>query len=224
MNLRHLISVVALAAVPAGFLAAGECAPHPQPGAPVPEKKCGAEKKAFPQKGFRGEIPPPDDDDSAPPPPPGAFSKEEARLLKSLLSMSDAELKRLRGFIQHLERVPPEKRRQMARDLDRATSDMTPEERAAYTKELRERFRKSQENLLARYYSTLPQEQADAERKKFLSLDHKGRRLYIFEVRKKLGCAVPPPPPQGEGKEPPPPPDGENGAPDAAASTEKRAD
>lgn len=216
MNLRHLISITVLVVVPAGFLAAEECAPQPpSAGVPAPEKKRGGDKKAFPQKNCRDAVPPPDGDDL--PPPPGAFSKEEARLLKSLLSMSDAELKRLRGFIQHLERMPPEKRRQMARDLERAAADMTPEERAAYTKELRERFRKNQENLLARYYATLPQEQADAERKKFLSLDHKGRRLYIFEVRKKLGCPIPPPPPpeQGGGEKEPPRPDDADGVPAA---------
>ena len=43
-----------------------------------------------------------------PPPPAGAISGEDARLLKSLFLMSDAELKRLREFIQHLERIAPE--------------------------------------------------------------------------------------------------------------------
>ena len=135
------------------------------------------------------EVSEDDADDAAlpPPPPPCAFSREEAQIMRSLFLLSSAQLHRLGEFVRHLEKMSPERRRQMAEDLDRAASEMTPEKRALFEKEMRERFRRSQENLLDRYYSTLSQEQADAERKKFLSLDRKARREYLMAVREKLG-------------------------------------
>lgn len=121
------------------------------------------------------------------PPPPRFVSREDVRLLKSLFLMSDEELGRLRGFIQRLEKMPPERRRQMAADLERGASAKTPEQRRAFERDMRERFRRERADLLARYYATLTPEEADAERKKFLSLHHKERRAYIREIRKKLG-------------------------------------
>lgn len=126
-------------------------------------------------------------DELPPPPPPCAFSQEEAQLMRSLFLLSSAQLHRLGEFVRHLEKMSPERRRQMAEDLDRAASEMTAEKRALFEKEMRERFRRSQENLLDRYYSTLSPEQADAERKKFLELDRKARREYLMAVREKLG-------------------------------------
>lgn len=160
-------------------------------------------------------------DDDAPPAPP-SFSREEAEILRSLFLLSDEQLRRLGMFIRHLERMPPESRRQMAEDLDRASAAQTPEQRKAHVKEMRERFRKNQENLLSRYYATLSPEQADAERKKFLELDRKGRRDYIAGVRKKLGLEpFPPCPPRSpehgfhRHAPPPPPPQEENAVPAA---------
>ena len=161
------------------------------------------------------------DDDDAPPAPP-SFSREEAEILRSLFLLTDEQLRRLGMFIRHLERMPPESRRQMAEDLDRASAAQTPEQRKAHVKEMRERFRKNQENLLSRYYATLSPEQADAERKKFLELDRKGRRDYIAGVREKLGLEpLPPCPPRRpehgfhRHAPPPPPPQEENAVPAA---------
>lgn len=128
------------------------------------------------------ELPPP-------PPPPCAFSREEAQLMRSLFLLSNAQLHRLGEFVRHLEKMSPERRRQMAADLDRAASEMPAEKRALFEKEMRERFRRSQENLLDRYFSTLSPEQADIEREKFLALDKKARREYLMAVREKLGLA-----------------------------------
>ena len=160
-------------------------------------------------------------DDDAPPAPP-SFSREEAEILRSLFLLSDEQLRRLGMFIRHLERMPPESRRQMAEDLDRASAAQTPEQRKAHMREMRERFRKNQENLLSRYYATLSPEQADAERKKFLELDRKGRRDYIAGVREKLGLEpFPPRPPRSpehgfhRHAPPPPPPQEENTVPAA---------
>lgn len=184
--------------VPAFFFVCG-IAGAQNPPEPAQNERVPAEKSCRNARACRIAIA----DDDLPMPPPGAFSKEEAQLLKTLFSMSDAELRRLRGFIQFLEKLSPEKKKRMAADFARATSDMSPEERKAYFKEMRERFRRNQENLLERYYATLLPEQADAERKKFLSLGKNERRAYLFDVRKKLGYAPPPPPlrenpPKGE--------------------------
>ena len=127
------------------------------------------------------------DSELPPPPPPGAFSKEEAGLIKSVFTMSDAELRNLRTLIERLERVPAEQRRRLAADLERASQDMTAEQRENYMKNVRERFRKSQSNLLVRYFSSLSPKQADAERRKFLALDAAGRRRYLAQIREKMG-------------------------------------
>ncbi len=137
--------------------------------------------------------------DVPPPPPPGAFSREDARMIKRLFLMKNEDLQRLGEFIRRLEKMPPERRKQMAEDFERAVSVKTPEQRKAFEKEMRERFHREHSNLLERYFSSLPPEQADVERKKFLSLDRKARRAYLAEVRRKLGYGeVPPPPPSGE--------------------------
>ena len=121
-------------------------------------------------------------------------------MLKRLFLMKNEELHRLGEFIRRLEKIPPERRRQMAEDLERAASVKTPEQRRAFEKDMRERFRRERSDLLARYFAALPPEQADAERKKFLSLDRKARRAYIADVRRKLGYEPFPPPPPKKGE------------------------
>ena len=127
------------------------------------------------------------------PPPPGAFSKEEAGLIRSVFMMSDSELRTLRTLIERLERIPAEHRRRLAEDLARASSEMTDEQRETYMRDVRNRFRRTQNNLLARHFAELPPDEADAERKKFLALDGAGRRQYLSDVREKMGYAPLPP-------------------------------
>ncbi|MBE6401833.1 MAG: hypothetical protein E7037_07425 [Verrucomicrobia bacterium] len=172
MKLRYLISAWALTFfLPAfAFGKAEPCCPDCKPKPPIAER--------------------PEDAGQLPPPP--MISGEDARLLKSLFLMSNAELVRLREFIRRLEQMPPEQRKRMATDLERAAAAKTPEQRRAFAKEMRERFRKERANLLSRYYAELTPEQADAERKKFLAMNPKERRAYIREIRKKMcGDTVP---------------------------------
>lgn len=189
MKFRNLILPLAAIFACAGTLRAESLPPSPDAGTPPPPQE-----RREPGRIALGE-------DDAPPPPPCAFSREEAKLMRSLFLLSDAQLHRLGEFIRRLEKMPPERRRQMAEDLERASAEMTPEKRAAYEKEMRERFRRAQENLLERYFSTLPPEQADAERKKFLGLDRKARREYIMGVREKLGLPPLPPSPEKRPRE-----------------------
>ncbi|MBR6797112.1 MAG: hypothetical protein IKM45_00275 [Opitutales bacterium] len=172
MNLRHLISVWTLTLVPPLF-AVGNATPS------CPD--CETKPPSTERIAEAGQLP-----------PPPMISGEDARLLKSLFLMSNTELVRLREFIRRLEQMPPEQRKRMATDLERAAAAKTPEQRRAFAKEMRERFRKERANLLSRYYAKLTQEQADAERKKFLSMNPKERRAYIREIRKKMsGDSVP---------------------------------
>lgn len=159
-----------------------------------------AEKTSVPAEAPQDRIPENPEVADVPPPPPPVFSREDARMLKRLFLMKNEELHRLGEFIRRLEKMPPERRRQMAEDLERAASVKTPEQRRAFEKDMRERFRRERSDLLARYFATLPPEQADAERKKFLSLDRKDRRAYIAEVRRKLGYEPFPPPPPKKGE------------------------
>lgn len=189
MKFRNLILPLAAIFACAGTLRSESLPPSPDAGTPPPPQE-----RRGPGRIALGE-------DDAPPPPPCAFSREEAKLMRSLFLLSDAQLHRLGDFIRRLEKMPPERRRQMAEDLERASAEMTPEKRAAYEKEMRERFRRAQENLLERYFSTLSPEQADAERKKFLGLDRKARREYIMGVREKLGLPPLPPSPEKRPRE-----------------------
>lgn len=185
MKFRNVILPLAAISVCAGTLRAESLPPSPAAGTPPP-----SQERREPGRIALGE------DDVPPPPPPCGFSREEAKLMRSLFLLSDAQLHRLGDFIRRLEKMPRERRRQMAEDLERVSAETTPEKRAAYEKEMRERFRRAQENLLDRYFSTLSPEQADAEREKFLGLDRKARREYIMGVREKLG--LPPLPPSSE--------------------------
>lgn len=125
-------------------------------------------------------------------PLPHEMSKEEAQMLKTLFLMPDRELARLRHLIDNLEKMPFEKRIKMAERLEQ-TMNASPEERKKMMVENRERFRKMQQNLLERYYATLPAEKVDAEREKFLKLSREEKHHYLQEIREKLG--IPPPPP-----------------------------
>lgn len=149
-----------------------------------------------------------DDGDEMPPPPaPKKMSDTDVKMLKTLFLMSNHDLRKLREFIQRLEKLSPEHRRQMAADIEKAVAAKTPEQRKAFEKHMRDRYRKYRGNLLDKYYATLSPEDAEAERKKFLSLSREERREYIATVRAKLGYKpmqrhrgkgdkVPPPPPK----------------------------
>lgn len=113
-------------------------------------------------------------------------------MLKALFAMSNEELARIRGMIARLEQIPEAKRKKMAEDLERATSE-NPEERQKFMQEMRSRFEKRRQNLLNRYYATLPEEQARREAKEFLKMPKHEQMKYMENVRKKLGL---PPRPQ----------------------------
>lgn len=130
-----------------------------------------------------------DFDESEPPPPPPHIrqvSQQEIQMLKTLFSMSDKELARMRELISRLERTPEAKRREMARDLDRATSDNA-EDREKFMADMRSRFESRRKNLLERYYATLPEAQAKAEAEAFLKMSKREQFEYLQDVRDKLG-------------------------------------
>ncbi|MCD8284273.1 MAG: hypothetical protein LUD39_00720 [Opitutae bacterium] len=131
-------------------------------------------------------------DDKMPPPPihrKGA-SKEELQMMQALFSMSDEQLARMRGAIEHIERTPIKKRKQMAEDLARATSD-DPAVRQKFVEEMRERFEREINSLLAKYYASIPEEQAKEEAAAFLKMSKKEQRAYVMKVREKLGIKEP---------------------------------
>ncbi|MGN0834786.1 MAG: hypothetical protein ACI4QA_03030 [Candidatus Spyradosoma sp.] len=129
-----------------------------------------------------------------PPPPPHArnVSPQEMQMLKTLFSMSDKELARIRELITRLERTPENRRREMARDLESATSD-DPEVREKFMTEMRRRYDERRRNLLARYYATLPEDQAKAEAEAFLKMSRREQFDYLRGVREKLGMPKPEP-------------------------------
>lgn len=112
-------------------------------------------------------------------------------MLKTLFAMSNKELARLRGIIAHLEQIPEAKRKKMAEDLERATSEDAAK-RQKFMQEMRSRFEARRKNLLARYYATLPKEQAEAEAEAFLKMSKHEQMKYIEGVRQKLGLPAQP--------------------------------
>lgn len=157
-----------------------------------PHQSCGGNGAPLP-------LPPPEmeaecGDPEAPPPPPPRHirnvSPQEMQMLKTLFSMSDKELARIRDLIARLERTPENKRKEMARDLERATSD-DPEVREKFMTEMRRRYEERRNNLLARYYATLPEAQAKAEAEAFLKMSKREQFDYLRGVREKLGLPKP---------------------------------
>lgn len=141
-------------------------------------------------------------------PPPHApnmkkVSKRELQMLKTLFLMSDKELARMRELITKLERTPEAKRRKMAEDLERATSD-DPSVQQKFMDEMRRRFETRRKNLLERYYATLPEKQAKAEAEAFLKMSRREKFEYMNAIRAKLG--MPPPRKPGDKKQEPSPP------------------
>lgn len=143
--------------------------------------------------------PPPEENDEPPPPPPNIrkVSKEELQMLRTLFSMSNKELARIREMITRLEHTPEAKRKKMAEDLERATSD-DPAVRQKFMDEMRSRFEARRKNLLERYYSTLPPDQAKKEAEAFLKMSKREQFEYMRNVREKLG--IPPPPDKKKSK------------------------
>lgn len=129
-------------------------------------------------------------DREPPPPPPRNVSPREMQMLKTLFSMSDEELARIRELITRLERTPESTRRAMARDLENATSK-DPETREKFMTEMRRRYDERRRNLLARYYATLPEAQAQAEAEAFLKMSKREQFDYLRDVREKLGLPKP---------------------------------
>lgn len=135
------------------------------------------------------------------PAPHKKISKRELQMLKALFLMSDKELSHMRELITKLERMPEEKRRKMAEDLDRATSG-NPAAQQKVIDEMRHNFERRQNNLLERYYATLPKDRAKAEAEAFLKMSRREKFEYMISVREKLGL---PPRKNGDRKNEPPP-------------------
>ena len=182
------LTIFALSALASAAAFSADVAPAdvPAPDAETPAKENVSAASDSAQKNPAGKIRRRARDNSA---TPHTMTPDEAQMLKTLFLMSDDELARLRQMISRLEKTPPERRKRMAADLDRAMK-ATPEERRKMMSEAHERFRRAQENLLERHYATLSEKDANAEREKFLKLDREGKRKYIREIRAKLDVSA----------------------------------
>lgn len=133
--------------------------------------------------------------DIPPPPHQRKISPKEFQMLKALFLMSDQELARMRKLIERLEQTPEAQRQKMAKDLERAVADK-PEGQQKFMEGMRRRFEARRQNLLERYYATLPEEQAKNEAEAFLKMSRREQFEYLNVVREKLGL----PPPRRNGK------------------------
>ena len=201
-DIPRLLLVALLAGVPA--LRADNAPPSPTSNEGKPAKA---------DRGERNERKPrPDDAD--------AEQRENVEHMRRLLAMSDAQIGRMRGVLDALEKIPAERRAELRKRLD-ALRRATPAEREVFLKELREKYgifeeRKPRENgrprdggvrnLLDKHFASFPTpEAADAERKRFLAMSREEKFAYIGKLREKYGA---PEEARGERKPAPAPPPG----------------
>ncbi|WP_269525489.1 DUF3106 domain-containing protein [Coraliomargarita parva] len=116
----------------------------------------GAEEATAPE----AQGPPPPQEAGAPRP------DNNARLLRHLLSMDNAQLAELRTTIERIEKMSPEEREVMRRHIDKIQ------------KQSPDRF----DNLRKRY-EAIPEEKREAMRKKWQEMPKEERRAFLQSIR-----------------------------------------
>lgn len=118
------------------------------------------------------------------PPRGGDFlpSLEEVQTIRRILELPPERLSRIRLAIERLERMSPEARADYATRLVKY-EQASPEDRPKLMKEMRERGFSSR--LLEHHLKTLPADQANAERARFLALGPEERQDYIHKLAEK---------------------------------------
>jgi hypothetical protein len=118
------------------------------------------------------------------PPRSGEFlpSLEEVQTIRRILELPPERLSRIRRALEGLERMSPEARADYATRLAKY-EQASPEDRPKLMKEMRERGFSSR--LLEHHLKTLPADQANAERTRFLALGPEERQDYIHKLAEK---------------------------------------
>lgn len=114
-----------------------------------------------------------------------ALSREELRTLVQLSSLSPEKLASLRRSIEHLEKMSPEEKAQLRKNLEELRS-ANDKDREKFVGEAREREGRANNNILLRYWRSMPPEKAKEEQEKFKKMDVSARRTYVMEIREKM--------------------------------------
>ena len=172
--------------------------------------------------------------DTAPDARRGRAEGEAVGHLHRLLALSDEQLARSRELIVKVEKLSADERAALRKRID-GLRDATPEARAEFSKEMREKLGLSADdfrpkdgsgqrgqvrNLLDKHCAGMPPEKAKAEREKFIAMPREGKLAYLKALREKYGL---PEQPEGKGRggaapgetAPPPPPADKAPIPDA---------
>ena len=139
--------------------------------------------------------------DKAPDTRRGRAEGEAVGHLHRLLALSDEQLARSRELIVKVEKLSADERAALRKRID-GLRDATPEARAEFSKEMREKLGLSADdfrpkdgsgqrapvrNLLDKHFATLTPEQAKAEREKFLAMPREEKLAYLKALREKYG-------------------------------------
>ncbi len=106
-----------------------------------------------------------------------APSVEEIQTIRKILELPPERLSRIRGAIEHIEKMPPGARKEFADKLAKFET-ATPEERRKLTKELRDRGGFSG-RVLEHYFKSLPPEKVKEERARINGLTPEQRQEFI---------------------------------------------
>ena len=117
-----------------------------------------------------------------------APSAEEIQTIRKILELPPERLSRIRGAIEHIEKLPPGARKEFADKLAKFET-ATPEERRKLTKELREHGGFNG-RVLDHYFKSLPPEKAKAERVRINGLTPEQREEFIRQQAERFSVEL----------------------------------
>ncbi|MCR5183861.1 MAG: hypothetical protein K6B46_04080 [Opitutales bacterium] len=121
--------------------------------------------------------------------------KQRIRPIRTLFQMSDQELDKLAIAIERIRKIPQEKRRQIAQEMDKFEKSKNQTDARKMMKKMHSHFRDEQRKILNQYFSTLDEATAKAEREAFIKMSPRERFEFMKKASEAIGIDRVPPPP-----------------------------